>query len=121
MSCNNKSCCSPSYDQVYLVNTGNYDDLTNKPTINGVTVEGDKTSQDFHITGEMDESVRDALYMIVNNLLYAYVEDNTLCLDRVHLDDARAYDAAVQNGYTGTPEEWAVFRDKLIEALRDAP
>lgn len=28
---------------------GNYNKLTNKPTLNGVTIEGDKTSEDYHI------------------------------------------------------------------------
>ena len=29
--------------------TTNYNDLTNKPTFNGVTIEGDPTSQDYGI------------------------------------------------------------------------
>lgn len=31
--------------------TTNYSELSNKPTINGVTLDGNKTSEDLHITG----------------------------------------------------------------------
>lgn len=33
----------------WLTFNGNYNKLTNKPTLNGVTIEGDKTSEDYHI------------------------------------------------------------------------
>ena len=36
----------------------NYDKLTNKPSINGVTLTGNKTSSDLHITGETWELIK---------------------------------------------------------------
>ena len=37
--------------------TTNYNDLTNKPTINGVTLEGNKTAEDLKISGMTAEQV----------------------------------------------------------------
>ena len=34
------------------VDSSNYNDLNNKPSINGVKLSGDKTSKDLHLYGE---------------------------------------------------------------------
>ena len=47
--------------------------------------------------------------LICNGLLTTYVDGHTLYLTRTSIDGDDAYEAAVQNGYTGTREEWNEF------------
>ena len=42
------------FGDVLMVHTDNYDDLYNKPRINAVTVEGEKTGTDYRLQNKMD-------------------------------------------------------------------
>ena len=53
------------FGEVYKVNTGNYNDLFNKPRINAVTVEGDKTGPDYRLQNKMDILTRQEIEKIL--------------------------------------------------------
>ena len=42
------------FGSVTQIHTDDYNDLFNKPTINAVTVEGDKTGPDYRLQNKMD-------------------------------------------------------------------
>lgn len=52
--------------------TSNYNDLENKPKINNVTLEGNKTSSELGLTGDKDfvylKSIPDSIWEITHNL-----------------------------------------------------
>ena len=43
-----------NFGDVTMIHTDNYEDLYNKPKINAVTVEGDKTGPDYRLQNKMD-------------------------------------------------------------------
>lgn len=55
-----------TFGEVQRVSTSNYEELTNKPKINGVELVGNKTSSDIHVQDRMNEitdSQIDELFM----------------------------------------------------------
>ena len=54
------------FGEVYKVNTGNYNDLFNKPSINKVTVQGDKLGADYKLQDKMDLITE----QMIDNLFY---------------------------------------------------
>ena len=47
----------------------NYNDIRNKPSVNGVEVQGDKTGTDYGLLNAADEMTRDDINNIVSMLL----------------------------------------------------
>lgn len=47
---------SAEFGSTTFINTGNYDDLFNKPKINDVTVAGEKMSIDYNLQDKMYEA-----------------------------------------------------------------
>lgn len=43
-----------TFGETSFIHTDNYNDLTHKPTINAVTVIGDKLGADYHLQDKMD-------------------------------------------------------------------
>lgn len=63
--------------------TTNYNDLTNKPTINGVTLEGNKTAADLNIqsqTTQIDHGTADTTFMLPSNQYHTWGEVAALTL-----------------------------------------
>lgn len=63
--------------------TTNYNDLTNKPSINGVTLEGNKTSADLNIqsqTTQTDHGTADTTFTLPANQYHTWGEVATLTL-----------------------------------------
>lgn len=63
--------------------TTNYNDLTNKPTINGVEVSGDKTSDDYKISAQIaqvDHGTADTTFEIPPNQYHTWGEISSLTL-----------------------------------------
>lgn len=61
----------------------NYDDLSNKPSINGVTLSGNKTSEDLGISAKMtqvDHGTSDTTFQLPPNELHTWGEVLTLTL-----------------------------------------
>ena len=54
------------FGDVTMVHTDNYDDLYNKPKINSITVEGDKTGPDYRLQNKMDVITE----QMIDNLFY---------------------------------------------------
>lgn len=63
--------------------TSNYNDLANKPTINGVEVSGNKTSADYKISAEVtrvDHGTSDTTFQLPPNQLHTWGEVPSLTL-----------------------------------------
>lgn len=63
--------------------TTNYNDLTNKPTINGVEISGDKTSADYKISAEttqVDHGTADTTFELPANQYHTWGEVTSLTL-----------------------------------------
>lgn len=63
--------------------TTNYNDLTNKPTINGVEVSGDKTSDDYKISAQIaqvDHGTADTTFELPLNQYHTWGEVTSLTL-----------------------------------------
>lgn len=63
--------------------TTNYNDLTNKPTINGVEVSGNKTSTDYKISAEItqvDHGTTDTTFTLPPNQYHTWGEISSLTL-----------------------------------------
>lgn len=76
--------------------TTNYNDLTNKPTINGVTLEGNKTSADLNIqsqTTQTDHGTADTTFTLPPNQYHTWGEVASLTLT------LGAATSGVVNGY----------------------
>lgn len=76
--------------------TTNYNDLTNKPTINGVTLEGNKTSADLNIqsqTTQTDHGTADTTFTLPPNQYHTWGEVASLTLT------LGAETSGVANGY----------------------
>lgn len=76
--------------------TTNYNDLTNKPTINGVEVSGDKTSADYKIssgTAQVDHGTSDTTFELPPNQYHTWGEVSSLTLTLGSGTDGQA------NGY----------------------
>lgn len=54
------------FGEVIKVSTDNYDDLFNKPRINTVTVEGEKTGADYRLQDKMDVITE----QMIDNIFY---------------------------------------------------
>ena len=66
--------------------TTNYNDLTNKPSINGVTLEGNKTSADLNIqsqTTQTDHGTADTTFTLLPNQFHTWGEVAVLTLTLV--------------------------------------
>ena len=53
------------FGNTQIVHTDNYNDLYNKPRINAVTVEGDKTGTDYRLQNKMDILTRQEIEKIL--------------------------------------------------------
>ena len=76
--------------------TTNYNDLTNKPSINGVTLEGNKTSADLNIqsqTTQTDHGTADTTFTLPANEIHTWGEVASLTLTLA------AEETGVANGY----------------------
>lgn len=76
--------------------TSNYNDLTNKPTINGVEVSGDKTSDDYKISAQIaqvDHGTSDTTFELPPNQYHTWGEVASLTLT------LGAEASGVANGY----------------------
>lgn len=63
--------------------TTNYNDLTNKPTLNGVEISGDKTSADYEISAQVihvDHGTSDTTFAIPPNQYHTWGEVASLTL-----------------------------------------
>ena len=63
--------------------TTNYNDLTNKPTLNGVEISGDKTSADYKISAEttqIDHGTADTTFELPPNQYHTWGEISSLTL-----------------------------------------
>lgn len=63
--------------------TTNYNDLTNKPTLNGVEISGDKTSADYKISAEVtqvDHGTTDTTFTLPPNQYHTWGEISSLTL-----------------------------------------
>ena len=63
--------------------TTNYNDLTNKPTLNGVEISGDKTSADYKISAEItqvDHGTTDTTFTLPPNQYHTWGEISSLTL-----------------------------------------
>lgn len=76
--------------------TSNYNDLSNKPTINGVEVSGDKTSADYKISEQVtqtDHGTADTTFTLPANEIHTWGEVASLTLT------LGAETSGVANGY----------------------
>lgn len=63
--------------------TSDYNDLTNKPTLNGVEISGDKTSADYKISAEttqVDHGTTDTTFTLPPNQYHTWGEVTSLTL-----------------------------------------
>ena len=63
--------------------TSDYNDLTNKPTLNGVEISGDKTSADYKISAEttqIDHGTADTTFELPPNQYHTWGEISSLTL-----------------------------------------
>lgn len=102
--------------------TTNYNDLTNKPTINGVEVSGNKTSADYKIsaeTSQVDHGTSDTTFELPPNQYHTWgeVASLTLTLGTETSGVANGYWFSFDSGDTATtlslPE--AVKTDIVVE------
>lgn len=87
--------------------TTNYNDLTNKPTINGVEVSGSKTSADYKISAEVtrvDHGTADTTFELPANQYHTWgeVASLTLTLDAETSGQANGYWFSFDSGDTAT-------------------
>ena len=102
--------------------TTNYNDLTNKPTLNGVEISGDKTSADYKISAEVtqvDHGTADTTFELPPNQYHTWgeVTSLTLTLGAETPGQADGYWFSFDSGATATtlslPE--AVKTDIVVE------
>ena len=102
--------------------TTNYNDLTNKPTLNGVEISGDKTSADYKISAEVtqvDHGTTDTTFTLPPNQYHTWGEISslTLTLGAETPGQANGYWFSFDSGDTATtlslPE--AVKTDIVVE------
>lgn len=102
--------------------TTNYNDLTNKPTINGVEVSGDKTSADYKISAQVtqvDHGTADTTFELPPNQYHIWgeVSSLTLTLGSGTSDVMNEYHFSFTSGSTATtlslPE--TVVTDIVVE------
>lgn len=103
--------------------TTNYNDLTNKPKINGVEVSGDKTSADYKIssgTAQVDHGTSDTTFELPANQYHTWGEVSSLTLTLGSGTDGQAngYWFSFDSGDTATtlslPE--SIKTDIVVEA-----
>ena len=87
--------------------TTNYNDLTNKPKINGVEVSGDKTSDDYKISAEttqVDHGTEDTTFELPPNEIHTWGEvvSLTLTLGAETEGIANVYVFSFESGDTAT-------------------
>lgn len=87
--------------------TSNYNDLSNKPTINGVEVSGDKTSADYKISAEItqvDHGTADTTFELPANQYHTWgsVASLTLTLAAETSGQANGYWFSFDSGDTAT-------------------
>lgn len=87
--------------------TTNYNDLTNKPSINGVTLEGNKTSADLNIqsqTTQTDHGTADTTFTLPPNQYHTWgeVAALTLTLAAEQAGVVNEYHFAFDSGATAT-------------------
>lgn len=87
--------------------TTNYNDLTNKPTINGVEVSGDKTSDDYKISAQIaqvDHGTADTTFELPPNQYHTWgeVASLTLTLGAEASGQANGYWFSFDSGDTAT-------------------
>lgn len=87
--------------------TTNYNDLTNKPTINGVEVSGDKTSEDYKISAkvtQVDHGTADTTFELPPNEIHTWGEvvSLTLTLGAETEGIANVYVFSFESGNTAT-------------------
>lgn len=102
--------------------TTDYNDLTNKPTINGVEISGDKTSADYKISAEVtqvDHGTADTTFELPPNQYHTWgeVTSLTLTLGKGTSGQANGYWFSFDSGDTATtlslPE--TVITDIVVE------
>lgn len=87
--------------------TTNYNDLTNKPTLNGVEISGDKTSADYKISAEttqVDHGTADTTFELPPNQYHTWGEvvSLTLTLGAETSGQANGYWFSFDSGDTAT-------------------
>ena len=87
--------------------TSNYNDLSNKPSINGVTLSGNKTSEDLGISAKMtqvDHGTSDTTFQLPPNQYHTWgeVSSLTLTLGAEISGQANAYWFSFDSGDTAT-------------------
>lgn len=87
--------------------TTNYNDLTNKPTINGVEVSGNKTSADYKISADVtaiDHGTADTTFALPPNQYHTWgeVAALTLTLAAEQAEVVNEYHFAFDSGATAT-------------------
>ena len=87
--------------------TTNYNDLTNKPTLNGVEISGDKTSADYKISAEItqvDHGTADTTFELPANQYHTWgeVASLTLTLGAGTSGQANGYWFSFDSGDTAT-------------------
>lgn len=87
--------------------TTNYNDLTNKPTLNGVEISGDKTSEDYKISAEttrVDHGTADTTFTLPPNQYHTWgeVASLTLTLSAEASGQANGYWFSFDSGDTAT-------------------
>lgn len=102
--------------------TTNYNDLTNKPTLNGVEISGNKTSADYKISAQVtqvDHGTSDTTYQLPPNQYHTWgeVASLTLTLGAGTSGQANGYWFSFDSGDTATtlslPE--TVITDIVVE------
>ena len=87
--------------------TSDYNDLTNKPTLNGVEISGNKTSADYKISAEVtqvDHGTADTTFQLHPNQYHTWgeVASLTLTLGAGTSDQANGYWFSFDSGDTAT-------------------
>ena len=87
--------------------TSNYNDLTNKPTLNGVEISGDKTSEDYKISAQVtqvDHGTADTTFELPANQYHTWgeVTSLTLTLGAETSGQANGYWFSFDSGDTAT-------------------
>lgn len=87
--------------------TSNYNDLSNKPSINGVTLSGNKTSEDLGISAKMTQvnhGTSDTTFQLPPNQYHTWgeVSSLTLTLGAETSDQANGYWFSFDSGDTAT-------------------
>lgn len=108
--------------------TTDYTDLTNKPSINGVTLSGNKTSADLGISGGSNENLLDNPWFTVNqrgftSILSANKNDNTLFDRWKNANGGDTQSSTISLGSSGltltqdttTTNPWQICLDQIME------